>query len=90
MRLEKILRDKIIRLAYEKKELRGDLLPLLARTAGVTITISRGDEDITVAMDSKGKITESIDEKGKKVKLTKAEKASAKKKFEAGEDETGR
>ena len=55
-----------------------------------TLTVRRPDEDITVALNDQGRITEILDEQGDEAKLTEDEKRQVLARWTVGEDETGR
>jgi len=60
----------------------------------VTVTVPRGDEDLTVALEPKGhgdfRVVEAIDEFGKPVDLTDMERLRAYRLAKEGWDLTGR
>ena len=55
-----------------------------------TLTVRRPDEDITVALDDQGRITDVLDEQGNDATLTMDELGQVIIRWEAGEDESGR
>jgi YD repeat-containing protein len=56
----------------------------------VTLTVRRSNEDLTVALDDQGRITDVLDEQGEPATLTMDEHRQVIARWEAGEDETGR